>query len=164
MEKIYEAVSDMILPGVVFAALAAIFIAISLFGRIGKRMETESEDFSCMADTQAVEAVCEREAPRIQCTGKKVWNTGEAIMTDHLFSAADAEGGELDVLIADITDHKGGSVLHCYQENAKQAVFHQSGVYTFSLKAMDREQKISTEKISIIVDDRPKDAAGKEGV
>lgn len=85
-------------------------------------------------------------------------------MTDHLFSAADAEGGELDVLIADITDHKGGSVLHCYQENAKQAVFHQSGVYTFSLKAMDREQKISTEKISIIVDDRPKDAAGKEGV
>ena len=154
MEKVYEIVSDMILPGFVFALLAVIFIVISPLGKIGERVDGAGEDFSNMADTQAVEAVCNRVAPQIERIGKKVWKPGELIMITDLFAAADAEGRKLDFLVTDITDQNGGSALNCYQESGKQAVFQQSGVYTFCLKTMDRERKISTEQFAILVDDR----------
>lgn len=154
MKKVYETVSDMILPGIVFAGVMAILIGAALLGSIGKRMNVKGEDFSHMADTKAVQEVCGRKEPVIQCIGDKVWNTGQSIAVSQLFSAVDEDGGKVPVTVLDIKDQNGNSVLSCYQKAGGQAVFSQRGVYTFFLKAMDRERKTSTEEISILVDNR----------
>lgn len=154
MKKIYGTISDIILPAVVLAGVIAILVGASLFGTIGKRMEVLEEDFSMMEDSQAVQALCDRDEPVIQCVGKKLWNVGESLSVSGNFSAVDAEGGEIAVVLLDITNQDGLSVMECYQKDSGQAVFTQRGVYTFFLKAMDREQKKATKRFSILVDGR----------
>lgn len=154
MKKLYESVSDMIFPGIVCTAVTSIFIGTALFGRIGDRMAVESENFSHMADTQALEAVCKRKAPVIQCAEKRVWRPGESILISRLYSAVDEEGKNLQCVVSDIKNQNGDSVMDCFQESTGQAVFVQRGVYTFYLKTMDKERKISEETMVILVDDR----------
>ncbi|MCI9083083.1 MAG: hypothetical protein HFI70_12505 [Lachnospiraceae bacterium] len=154
MKKVFQAFSDLVLPGIVIAAVTAILTGAALFEKIGNRMAAESENFSSMADTQAMETVCDRKEPLIQCIGKKVWKAGEHMTVSNVFSAADEEGRKLKIMVLDIADQNGGSVLNCYQKSTGQAVFTKRGVYTFSLEAMDTERKIGREKIVILVDDR----------
>lgn len=154
MKKINEMIVSMIFPATVFLGLMAILVGGAMFGRIGKRMEVQGEDFSQMKDTQAVNAVCERNEPTIQCIGKKLWHVGETLSVPAVFTAMDAEGEGIDVTVLDITNQDGISVMECYQEQLKHAVFSGRGVYTFSLAAMDRQRKVCKEKISILVDER----------
>lgn len=154
MKKIYGAISDIMLPAVVFAALIAIFMGVSLFGEIGKRMEVYEEDFSMMEDSQAVQTLCNREEPVIQCVGKKLWSAGECIPVTGVFTAADEEGRAVDVAVLDITNQEGISVMECYRKDSGQAVFVRRGVYTFLLEAVDAEQKRGRKSISILVDSR----------
>ena len=53
-----------------------------------------------------------------------------------------------------ITDQEGNSVIGCYREDMQQAVFFEKGIYTFLLKAMDKERKSCTEKRCILIDCR----------
>ncbi len=154
MKKLYEAVSDMILPGIVFVAVTAILTGAAVFGKIGNSMKADGDDFSHMADTQAVEAVCGRQEPRIQCIGKKVWKAGESVSIYNVFSAADENGSSLKLMVSDIISENGDSVLNCYHESTGQAVFPKRGAYTFCLETMDSERKISKERMLILVDDR----------
>lgn len=154
MKKVYETAADMILSGIVFAALIAIILGAALFEKAGRRMKVESEDFSVMKDTLAVEAVCQRKTPSIRCAGKKVWELGEPVFVRQAFAAEDAEGNSLAVRVLDIINHEGTSVLECYQKETDVATFSQRGVYTFSLKAVDQERKSKVEQITILVDQR----------
>lgn len=154
MKKVYGTIVDIILPAVVFAAVIAILVGASLFGRIGKRMEVKGEDFSMMEDSQAVQALCDRDEPVIQYIGKKVWDVGEILSVSGNFLAVDAEGGEIAASVLDITNQEGLSVMECYEKESGQAVFAQTGVYTFLLEAMDGEQKKATKRFSILVDGR----------
>lgn len=151
MKKIYETVSDMIFPAVVFAAILAILTGAFLLQRVGKRMEVEKEDFSGMKDTQAVEVVCERDAPVITCTGKRNFHVGEIVEIPEVFRAQDAEGEELDVLVDELVDVEGNSVIDLYQEANRKAVFKRKGVYIFTLSSMDYERKHTQERFSISV-------------
>lgn len=152
MKKVYETVSELLLPAAVFLAVMAILAGAAVFNRIGKRMEVPGEDYALMGDTQAVQSLCERESPKIWCAGKKRWNAGEVISVSEVFASADAEGNGLEVTVVDITDQDGISEAGCYQEETGQAVFPVRGVYTFSLLAMDGERKRSIERISLLVD------------
>lgn len=152
MKKVYQAVSEMILPGIVFAAVMSILVGAALFARIGGRMETEAEDYSRMADTQAVQALCERELPVIRCVGRKRWDDGESIFVPEVFAASDAEGNNIEVAVIDITDQNGNSAMGCYSKETKEAVFSARGVYTFLISATDGQQKRSTGRFSILVD------------
>lgn len=154
MKNIYRTISDVILPAVVFAALMAILIGASLFGKIGKRMEVSGEDFSVMEDSQEVQRLCHREEPVIQCVGKKLWNVGECISVTEIFTAVDAEDKAVDVIVRDITNQEGVSVMECYRSESRQASFAQRGVYTFLLEAVDAEQKAGRKRFSILVDNR----------
>lgn len=154
MKKIFGTMSDMVLPAVVFIAITAVIAGAALFSKAGQRMDVEGEDFSDSADTGTMEDICEREAPVITYTGKKVWNTGEVILTDNVFRAEDADGSSVEVEVMDITDRDGNSVMDCFRETDKSAVFGEKGVYSFRLSAMDSERKNTTKRISLVVDDR----------
>ncbi len=154
MKKVYETTADMILSGIVFAAIMAIITGATLFEKVGRRMDVEGEDYSVMEDTLAVEAVCERKAPSIRCARKKVWELGEPVFVEQAFAAEDAEGADLAVRVLDIFNQEGISVFECYQKETGLATFSQRGVYTFSLKAVDRERKSRVEQITILVDQR----------
>lgn len=154
MKKVLEAASDMIVPGIIFAAIVASLTAGALLTKTGQRMEAEKQDFSNSADTEAVERICEREAPTITCVGKRTWGTGETIDTGSLFLAEDAEGRALDVRTVDITDASGNSAMDRYHEPSRTARFTDSGIYTFHLRAMDSERKTSEAMIPLAVDSR----------
>lgn len=154
MKKIFNAMSDLVLPAVVFLAVAAILTGVSLFYKIGKRIEVKEEDFSQMQDRSIMQMLCEREAPTIRCVGKKLWNIGEILTVSAVFAAEDAEAGQVEVSVLDITNQDGDSVMECYRKDLGQVIFLQRGVYTFSLAAMDGQRKTGTEEISIIVDAR----------
>ena len=51
MKKVYETAADMILSGIVFAALIAIILGAALLDKAGRRMKVESEDFSVMEES-----------------------------------------------------------------------------------------------------------------
>lgn len=152
MKEVFEAVPDMVLPAVVFLAIVSILVGAALFDKIGKRMESEGEDFTRMSDSQAVQDLCERESPLIQCIGKKRWDVGEKIAVAKIFAAADAEGNSVDVMVLDITDQDGFSVIESYQKDTGHAVFSRRGVYTFSLAAMDGQRKRGTGKFAVLID------------
>lgn len=152
MKKVFEAVPDMILPAVVFLAVVSILVGAALFGKIGERMESQGENFSHMTDSKTIQALCEREAPIIQCIGKKRWNAGEKIPVAEVFAAADTDGNKVDIAVLDITDQDGVSVIEDYQKDSGQAVFSRRGVYTFSLAAIDEQRKRGTGRFSILVD------------
>ncbi len=152
MKKAVESIQDIVLPAVVFLAVVSILIGASLLGRIGKRMESQREDFSQMSDSQTIQDLCGREAPIIQCIGKKRWDIGEIISVAEIFAAADAEGNKLDVTVLDITDQDGASAMEFFQKNSGQAVFLRRGVYTFSLAAMDGQRKKGMGRFSVLVD------------
>lgn len=154
MKKIFEAVSGMILPGIAFAAIAAILTGSALLSKMGKRMDVNAENFLNYADTSAVAGICQREAPEIIFTGKKVWSAGEPIPIGDVFLAADAEGSHIPVEVEDITNKDGDSVMENYQEAGNKAVFQDRGVYTFHVSALDNERKTGRKKISIVVDGR----------
>lgn len=154
MKKIYETVSDMILPAIVFLAIMAILAGSSLFHKIGKRMEVQGKEFQQMEDVKAVQAVCERDAPEIQCIGKKLWDVGQAIPVSGIFEALDAEGNKIDIQVTDIRYQDGSSAMECYRKDTGQAVFLRRGMYTFSLAATDGQRKNNEKKISILVDER----------
>lgn len=154
MNKVFQELSGWVVTAIAFAAITAILTGGSLLERVGRRMEIQGEDFSHMADSEAVAAVCEREEPVIRCIGKKVWAVGESISVSQVFEAIDTEGTKLDIAVHDITDYRGNSVIGCYRDDIQQAVFWERGVYTFLLKAIDRERKSCTEKMSILIDQR----------
>ncbi len=154
MKKIYQAVSEMVLPGIVFSAVVSILVGAALFARIGGRMETRGEDFSRMADTQTVQALCERELPVIQCVGKKRWDAGESILVQEVFTALDMDGNIIEPVVLDIIDQDGDSVMGCYNKETGQAIFTARGIYTFLLSATDKQRKRSAGKISLLVDGR----------
>lgn len=154
MKKIFETVSDMIVPGIIFAALVASITAGALLTRTGQRMEAPKQSFSGSADTAATEAACEREEPTILCIGKKNWKTGQTISAGSVFLATDAEGNALAVKVHDITDADGNSAIGCYQKTSHTATFTRSGIYTFHLKAIDSERKTAEASFSIAVDRR----------
>jgi hypothetical protein len=154
MKKIYQAVSEMVLPGIVFSAVVSILVGAALFDRIGGRMETGGEDFSRMADTQTVQALCERELPVIQCVGKKRWDAGESILVQEVFTALDMDGNIIEPVVLDIIDQDGDSAMGCYNKETGQAIFTARGIYTFLLSATDKQRKRSAGKISLLVDGR----------
>lgn len=154
MKKIYETISDMILPATIFIAAIAIIAGAALFTKAGQRMDVEGEDFSNSMDAGEMQEICEREAPTITYTGKKVWNTGETIITDSVFQAEDVDGNPVEVEVRDITDQKGDSAMDCFREADRSAAFPNRGVYTFRLTAMDGERKSTTKRISLVVDPR----------
>lgn len=154
MKKTFGTVFDIILPAVVFAAVIAIFAGASLFGKIGKRMEVPGENFAVMKDSQAVQVLCNRDEPVIQCIGKKLWSVGETISISGIFAAVDAEGEEVDLAVLDITNQEGISVMECYKKDSGQVVFVQRGIYTFLLEATDKEQKKATKRSAILIDSR----------
>ena len=67
MRKVFETISDVVLPAVVFLAVLAILLGSSLLGRVGARMEEPGEDFSQMGDSYAVQAFSERNQPERSC-------------------------------------------------------------------------------------------------
>lgn len=154
MKKVFEMVSDMIIPGIIFVSIVAVVTGGALFSKVGQRMEAEKEDFSNSADTGAVENICARKEPTITCTGKRIWKKGEIIRINNVFQAADAEGQALTVKVKDIIDESGTSVIGQYQASSHTASFSSRGVYTFHLKAMDSERKTAEMKISFTVDNR----------
>ena len=154
MKKVYQAVSEMVLPGIVFAAIVSILVGAALFARIGGRMETAGEDFSKMADAQMVQALCERELPVIQCVGKKRWEAGECMLVREVFTALDMDGNIIEPLVLDIINQDGESAMEGYNKESGQVVFPARGIYTFLLSATDKQRKRSTEKISLLVDGR----------
>lgn len=154
MKEINETVLQMILPAIVFLGVMAILAGGVIFGKIGKRMDVQGEDFSQMEDTRVVKELCERGEPTIRCDGKKLWGVGEILFIPAVFTAKDTEGGNIDITVADIINQDGASVMECYQEQTNQAVFSRRGIYTFSLTAMDGQRKICKEMISVLVDER----------
>lgn len=144
----------MILPGIAFAAIAAILAGSALLSKTGQRMDVESENFSNCADTNATAEICGRKAPKIICAGKKIWAIGETIPIETLFLATDADGNQIRVDVEDITDADGNSAMGNYREASQEALFQNRGVYTFHLKTMDSERKTATQKISVVVDGR----------
>lgn len=154
MKKVFETVSAMVLPAVVFLAIVSILVGAALFGKIGERMDIQGEDFSQMPDSQTIQDLCEREIPVIQCVGKKRWAVGESIPVAQIFAAADAEGNKADIAVLDITDQNGDSAMEYYQKDTGQAVFSARGVYTFSLAAIDGQRKRGTGRFSVVVDGR----------
>lgn len=154
MNKVFRELSGWLVAALVFAAVAAILTGGSLLENVGRRMEVQEEDFSSMADSKAVAAVCERKEPIIRCIGEKIWSAGENISISQVFEAEDAEGRELEITVIDITDQEGNSVINCYREDIQQAVFWEKGIYTFLLKAIDKERKTCTEKMPILIDQR----------
>ncbi len=154
MKRIFGTISDLILPAIIFAAVMAFLVSASFLGRIGKRMEGKTEDFSDMADTAAIGVLCEREEPQIRCVGKRVWNVGEILSIPEIFHAVDTDGGNLSVTVANIIDQNGDSVMDCYHKQKQEAVFSKKGAYTFFLMAMDKERKSGTEIVSVLVDGR----------
>ncbi len=154
MKKIFEAMSGMILPAVAFAAIAAILTGSAMLSKMGQRMDTKAENFLNYADTSAVAGVCERKAPEIIYTGKKVWSAGEPILIGDVFLAKDAEGNHVPVEVEDITNKDGHSAMENYQEAGNKAVFQDRGVYTFHVSALDNERKTGRRQTSIVVDGR----------
>lgn len=154
MDKLFRELSGWIVTALVFAAVTVILVGSSLLEKVGRRMEVQGEDFSHMSDCEAVASVCERKEPMICCIGKRVWETGENISVSQIFEAIDAEGTKLEITVMDITDQEGNSVIGCYREDVQQAVFFEQGIYTFLLKAMDKERKSCTEKRCILIDCR----------
>lgn len=154
MNRVFQELSGWIVTAIVFAALTVILAGGSLLERVGQRLEVQGEDFSRMADSEAVAAVCERKEPRIRCIGKRVRQTGESISVSQMFEAVDTQGTKLELTVMDIFDQEGNSVIGCYREDLQQAVFWERGIYTFWLKTMDKERKSCTEKISILIDHR----------
>jgi len=154
MKKVYQAVSEMVLPAIVFSAVVSILVGAALFARIGGRMETAGEDFSQMADAQTVQALCERELPIIQCVGKKRCETGECILVREVFTALDMDGNFIEPVVLDIIDQDGESAMECYNKEIGQVIFPARGIYTFLLSATDEQRKRSAVKISLLVDGR----------
>ena len=154
MKKVYQAVSEMVLPAIVFSAVVSILVGAALFARIGGRMETAGEDFSQMADAQTVQALCERELPIIQCVGKKRWEAGECILVREVFTALDMDGNFIEPVVLDIIDQDGESAMECYNKEIGQVKFPARGIYTFLLSATDDQRKRSAVKISLLVDGR----------
>lgn len=154
MKKIFDMVSDMVVPGIIFAALIASITAGALLTKTGQRMQAPKQSFSGSADTAATEAACERDEPTISCVGKKNWKAGETIPAGSIFSATDAEGNTLAVKVCDITDTEGNSAMGSYQKASHTARFPRSGIYTFHLRAMDSERKTSEAMFPIAVDSR----------
>ena len=148
MDKLFQELSGWIVTALVFAAVTVILAGGSLLEKVGRRMEVQGEDFSLMSDCEAVASVCERKEPMICCIGKRVWETGESISVSQIFEA------KLEITVMDITDQEGNSVIGCYREDMQQAVFFEKGIYTFLLKAMDKERKSCTEKRCILIDCR----------
>lgn len=154
MNRVFQELSGWIVTAIVFAALTVILTGGSLLEKIGQCLEVQGEDFSRMADSEAVAAVCKRKEPVIHFIGKRVWEAGESISMYQVFEAVDAEGAKLEIIVLDITDQEGNCVIDCYREDMQQAIFLERGVYTFLLKAIDRERKTCTEKMSILIDQR----------
>lgn len=154
MKKIFDMVSDMIVPGIIFTALVASITAGALLTKTGQRMEAPKQSFSGSADTAATEESCAREAPVIACTGKTNWKTGETIHVDSIFSATDAEGNTLAVKVRDITDAEGNSAMDSYEKTGNTASFSRSGIYTFRLKAIDSERKTAEAAFPVAIDSR----------
>lgn len=154
MKKIFEMVSDMILPGIIFVSIIAVITGGALLSKAGQRMDVEKEDFSNSKDTGAVADICAREGPAITCVGKKNWNTGEVLHINTVFWATDKDGNLLTVKAVDITDETGNSVMDSYQASTRTAVFSRRGVYTFHLSTMDSERKKAEAKFSVTVDGR----------
>ena len=75
-------------------------------------------------------------------------------MMSEVFAGADTEGNHVELVVLDITDQNGASVMECYNKETGQAIFSARGVYTFLLSATDRHQKRSTGMISLLVDER----------
>ena len=152
MRKVFESISDFILPAVVFIAITAILTGTALFSKMGQRMQEEKEDFSNFQDAGAIKEICEREEPVIVYTGKKVFQTGESISVGTLFTAT--EGSGISVEVEEITNEAGEDVMGNYDENIKTVSFSQRGIYTFTIYTMDHERKAASRKFSIAVDSR----------
>lgn len=154
MKKVFETMSDMIIPGLIFVSIVVVIAGGALFTRVGQRMDVEGDDFSNCIDTGAVENVCAREQPTIKCVGKKNWGVGETIQIDSIFLATDTEGNQISVRLKDITDETGTSVMDRYKESDKTASFQRRGIYTFHLSAIDGERKEAAIKTALVVDGR----------
>lgn len=154
MKKIFESVSDIVIPCIIFASIAAILVEGSLLSKAGKRMDVEKQNFTDCKDTKAIENLCAREKPTITCIGKKIWETRETIHINHVFQAIDAEGQALSLKVKDITDESGASVMDRYHAASQTASFTDTGIYTFHLKTMDRERKTATMRFSFVIDNR----------
>lgn len=154
MKKVYENISDMLIPGIIFIFIMAILTGATLFSKLGERMQEETESFSDCADTKETEKICNRTEPQIAYAGRKIWNTGEVISIKDTFPAKDAEGNPLDVEVREITDVEGNDVTDSYRATEHTAVFSHRGIYTFRIHTMDRERKTAAKKFSLVVDGR----------
>ncbi len=154
MQQPFKAVA-----GVALAALAAGFILLFVMGGtllpdLGRRMDMDAENYGGYGDVAEAKAVSSHTPPRIVRRNLKAWGTGETIFLANLFQGLDEAGRRTDILVSDIRDEEGNSVMYLFHAAGKYVAFPEKGAYQIDLRTLDGERRETKGTYVLIVDDR----------
>ena len=71
MRQVYRVMSEIILPGMICAALFGAIMGISLLPRLGRHMDIPTEDYSSYEDASQVKEICARQRSEERRVGKE---------------------------------------------------------------------------------------------
>lgn len=154
MKQVYRVMSDIILPGIVCAALFGLIGGISLLPRLGQQMEVPKEDYSSYADARQTKEICARKPPDVVRKGFGVYQPGKEILLDQVFEGVDADGKKASLQVLDIRDKDGASRMDCYQGTGNKMSFPKRGAYLVEVQAMDGQRKSVVKKFMLLADYR----------
>ncbi|MCI9492595.1 MAG: hypothetical protein HFH42_05625 [Lachnospiraceae bacterium] len=154
MRQVYRVMSEIILPGMICAALFGAIMGISLLPRLGRHMDIPTEDYSSYEDASQVKEICARQPPKIVRKGFGVYQPGEEILLSQIFEGIDTDGNETSLQVLGIWDKDGIGRMDCYQEAGHKVSFPKRGAYVLELQAMDGQRKSSIQKFVLLADYR----------
>lgn len=154
MKQIVRVMSDMVLPGMICAALLAAIGGMSLLPRLGEHMDVPGEDYSGYGDAVQTKLACDREPPEIVRKGAGTFQPGQEFSVGQVFQGMDAAGNPVNVQVLDIRDGQGNRRMDCYRKEGQKIVFPSKGIYMLELQAIDGQRKPARKKFMLLADNR----------
>lgn len=154
MKQIFRVMSDMVVPGIVCAALIAALARMSLLPRLGQHMDVPRENYSGYGDTAQAKIACGRKPPQIVRKGPGNCRVGEEFPLGDIFQGMDAAGNPINIQVLDIRDSQGIRRMDCYRKVGNKLLFPTKGAYLLELQAVDGQRKMARKKFVLLSDNR----------
>ncbi len=153
MRIILLQLKDMLIPGLIFVFMVSVIVVPNL-PAVGSSLADadQTTDYTAYLDSSAYRTVSERAAPVISCDTDQIWKTENPVIVGQAFTALDAVGNLVSLQVLKIEDAAENDLTESYEKDTDSVTFSDAGVYYFTLRAIDTEQKETELVIPLVID------------
>lgn len=134
MKKIAEQYGSLIVAGIVFLFFVAVFTSGWLNDGLKRLTVTPTEDYSSYVDTDMTHEIMTTPKPEVALLNHSI-RKGSVCNLNRAFTVLDHMGNLVNYVVVELADSNGTDILA--GNNPETYIFHQTGNYMVSIRAID---------------------------